>query len=89
MPSSDSASGVRELFHRLFDWLVENPALSYWVVLLSASFVLLLILYLFVTNIRLHAHIRMLNKDKLRLMEEKDLIRRGAKEQSEGGSPQT
>ena len=88
MPSSDSVSGIRDLFHRLLDWLVENPALSYWVVLLGASFVLLVMLYLFVTNMRLHAHIRVLNKDKLRLMEEKDLIRRGAKEQGEGGSTQ-
>ncbi len=87
MPSSDSSSGLRGLYHRLLDWLVENPALSYWVVLLGVSFVLLMLLYLFVTNIRLHAHIRVLNKDKLRLMEEKDLIRRGAKEQSESGSP--
>lgn len=86
MPSDDSASGVRELYHHLVTWLGDNPALSYWVVLLGGAFVLLTIIYLLVTNIRLHAHIRSLNKDKLRLMEEKDLIRRGAKEQSESGA---
>ncbi|MBF0196088.1 MAG: hypothetical protein HQL32_00140 [Planctomycetes bacterium] len=61
----------------LIQWLADNPNFSYWIVLFLALFVILLIIYLVVSNIRLHIHISSIVKDKSRLMEEKDLMRKG------------
>lgn len=58
-------------------WLQENRKLGLFLSLFACSFVLLLVVYLLLANLRMHVHIRRLNRDKSRLMEEKDLMRRG------------
>lgn len=68
---------MKEGYIKLIQWLNENPKFSYWIVLFCVSFILLLMIYLFITNLRLHLHIKTLNKDKDRLMQEKDLMRKG------------
>jgi hypothetical protein len=58
-------------------WLQEHPNLGFWLVLVCGSFFALGVIYLLLTNWRLHRYIRVLKADKLRLMEEKDLMRKG------------
>jgi hypothetical protein len=83
MSNTASASGLKGQYFELIQWLVEHPNLSYWVSLLISAFVILTMMYLIITNLRLHRHIRGLNRDKQRLMEEKDLMRRGAQSQTD------
>jgi hypothetical protein len=56
---------------------MDNPKFSFWIVVFSLSLILLWLIYLILTNFRLHAFIISLKKDKGRLMQEKDLIRLG------------
>jgi hypothetical protein len=58
-------------------WCQDNPKFSFWIVVFSGSLFILWLLYLILTNMRLHAYIGSLKKDKDRLMQEKDLIRLG------------
>lgn len=65
-------------FHvQMLSWMQENRRLGFLLVFMTSAFLALFILYLIVANIRLHIRIRQLNRDKNRLMEEKDLMRRG------------
>ena len=68
---------MKDVYKELTIWLAENPNFSYWIVLFSVTFVFLLLVYVIVSNIRLHMHITSLVSDKERLMQEKDLMRKG------------
>lgn len=48
-------------------------------VFFTVSFLTLFVVYLIATTFRMQLHIRRLNGDKRRLMEEKDLMRKGLK----------
>lgn len=61
----------------ILEWLIFHEKLGYWIIFFTISFIILLIIYLFMCNIRLHFHIRAINRDKERLMQEKDLMRQG------------
>jgi hypothetical protein len=68
---------LKDRYLQLLNWLTEHPDLSYWIFFFSLAFGTLFLIYLIITNLRLHFHIRSLNRDKQRLMEEKDLMRMG------------
>lgn len=78
MPSQESNEGLKENYLQWLSWLQEHPNLGYWMCLLISTFTMFLLIYFVLTNLRLHRHIRQLSLDKQRLMEEKDLIRKGA-----------
>ena len=82
MPNQNGTQGLKDHYFDLLTWLQAYPNLGYWISLLSVSFITLLVLYLFVTNLRLHRHIRSLGKDKQRLMQEKDMMRQGMTKQN-------
>lgn len=72
-----SIFNLKAQYLQLLEWFNAHPDLSYWIVFFSISFTFLIFSYLIITNLRLHFHIRSLNRDKQRLMEEKDLMRMG------------
>jgi len=76
-----SKFNLKTHYLELLGWLNGHPDLSYWFVFFIVSFTFLLFFYLVITNLRLHFHIRSLNRDKQRLMEEKDLMRKGRENQ--------
>jgi hypothetical protein len=68
---------MSEVYISVIEWCLENPKFSFWIAVFSGSLLTLWLLYLILTNFRLHAYIGILKKDKDRLMQEKDLIRLG------------
>ena len=68
---------MKKIYADLIQWCTENPILSYWISIFGTSFIVLFIIYILFSNARLHLHIRRLNQDKERLMQEKDLMRLG------------
>jgi hypothetical protein len=80
---TQSQTGLKESYFQLIDWLQAHPNFGYWICLLAASFILLSLVYLLFTNLRLHRHIRILGQDKKRLMQEKDMMRKGMDQNSE------
>jgi hypothetical protein len=87
VPNQEGQSGLKDSYFNLLAWLQEYPNLGYWVSLLSVSFITLLLLYFFITNLRLHKHIRSLGEDKQRLMQEKDMMRQGMLQQQDPEAP--
>ncbi|MBF0243748.1 MAG: hypothetical protein HQL31_00560 [Planctomycetes bacterium] len=75
-------SSPLETYNFVLNWLLAKNYLGFIIVIFVLSFSILLTAYLIMSNLRLHLHIRSLNKDKARLMEEKDLMRQGAKSYS-------
>jgi hypothetical protein len=87
VPNQDGQPGLKDSYFDLLAWLQGYPNLGYWISLLSVSFITLLLMYLFVTNLRLHRHIRSLTEDKQRLMQEKDMMRQGMLQQQNSDDP--
>ena len=77
MEVTPSHTGLKQSYLQILSWLQLHDKLGFWVLVVSASFLTLGAIYLLLTNWRLHRYIRVLKADKLRLMEEKDLMRRG------------
>lgn len=70
-----SILNLKDRYIQVLEWLSAHPNFSYWIVFFVLVFTILMFIYLIITNLRLHFHIRSLNRDKQRLMEEKDMMR--------------
>lgn len=75
---------MKDRYIQMLDWFHAHPTAGYWISIVLFSFFVLLLVYLVITNLRLHHHIHQLQRDKQRLMEEKDLMRLGRSNPSEG-----
>jgi hypothetical protein len=80
---------MNENYINIIQWCLSNPKFSFWITIFSFSLILLWLIYLILTNFRLHAYIGSLKIDKDRLMQEKDLIRLGKSIQEPQGSRDT
>ena len=70
-------SALKQSYLQILSWLQIHDRVGFWLTLISVMFITLVALYFLITNWRLHRYIRVLKADKLRLMEEKDLMRKG------------
>ncbi len=68
---------MNETYINILEWCLANPKFSFWITIFTSSLLILWLIYLILTNFRLHAYIGTLKTDKDRLMQEKDLIRLG------------
>ncbi len=69
----------------ILDWLRDKPKTGFWILVIVLGFLLLSLAFLIIDNLRLKLHIVRIDRDKKRLMEEKDMMRKAVSNQSGPG----
>ncbi len=65
----------------ILDWLKDKPKTGFWILVIVLGFLLLSLVFLIIDNLRLKLHIVRIDRDKKRLMEEKDMMRKAVSSQ--------